>query len=98
MSHLARWAKKDAQEGAPNVIHYHGSPILKMKRAWSTVVKEAGLGRDVTPHVLRHTCASWALWRGDTIWEVAGLIGADASTVERVYGHHRNLEQGRKRA
>lgn len=64
-----------------------------MKRAWSTVVKEACLGRDVTPHVLRHTCASWALWRGDTIWEVAGLIGADASTVERVYGHHRHLER-----
>lgn len=76
-----------------------------MKRAWANVVKEAGLGRDVTPHVLRHTCATWALWEGRTIWDVAGLIGADASTVEKVYGHHkldgeirRREAEGRKRA
>jgi integrase len=53
---------------------------------------------DVTPHVLRHTCATWALWKGKTIWEVAGLIGADASTVERTYGHHRTEQLEEKRA
>lgn len=74
-----------------------------MKRAWNTVRKAAGLGPDVTPHTLRHTCASWLLWGREakgarpaqkplTIWEVAGVIGADASTVERVYGHHRRPE------
>lgn len=68
-----------------------------MKRAWKGVVEAAGLGPDVTPHVLRHTCATWALWEGKTIWEVAGLIGADASTVERVYGHHR-IESDESRA
>lgn len=60
-----------------------------MRRAWNTVVKAAGLGADVTPHVLRHTCASWHLWDGKTTWEVGQIIGADASTVERTYGHHK---------
>ena len=70
-----------------------------MRRAWRSVVEAAGLGPEVTPHVLRHTCASWLLWEGRTIWEVAGIIGADASTVERVYGHHRKIdEQERARA
>ena len=80
------------------VVHFNDAPVSKMKRAWSTVVKTAGLGPDVTPHVLRHTCASWLLWEGKTIWDVAGIIGADSSTVERVYGHHKPLKDERKSA
>ena len=96
-AHLKRWSRDKGLGG--RVITFHGSPILKMKRAWAKTIKEAGLGRDVTPHVLRHTCASWLLWEGKTIWDVAGIIGADASTVERVYGHHRRLDAPeRKRA
>lgn len=110
LSHLASWRKADSNSGIPFVIHFNGQPILKMKRAWAHVVREAGLGRDVTPHVLRHTCTSHLLWgreakgaRPETppmsIWDVAGVIGADASTVERTYGHHRRIEsQPRKRA
>lgn len=86
---LGRWRERDRSSSITRVIHYRGQPILRMQKAWRAVVKEAGLGKDVTPHVLRHTCASWALWSGMSIWDVAGLIGADASTVERVYGHHR---------
>jgi integrase len=90
-AHLARWMRQDV-ERSRRVVHYNGSPIAKMKRAWASVVRGAGLGPDVTPHVLRHSCASWLLWEGRTIWDVAGIIGADASTVERVYGHHRRIE------
>lgn len=97
-SQMGRWQRQDAANGISMVIHHNGAPIAKMKRAWAGVVKEAGLGKDVTPHVLRHTAATWALWAGKTIWEVAGLIGADASTVERVYGHHRLIVEERARA
>jgi integrase len=92
LAHLARWRRLDDGGRASHVIHFDGQRIAKMKRAWASVVKEAGLGRDVTPHVLRHTCASWLLWEGKTIWDVAGIIGADASTVERVYAHHRKID------
>lgn len=106
--HLSRWART-AGADSDTIVHYQGQRIAKMKRAWATVVKAAGLGPDVTPHVLRHTCASWLLWgrpaKGArpataplTVWDVAGIIGADASTIERVYGHHRNIELERKRA
>lgn len=91
LGRIRRWKNADLEEFPPakHVIHYQGQPIHKMKRAWAHVVKEAGLGKDVTPHVLRHTCASWNLWEGKTIWDVAGIIGADATTVQKVYGHHR---------
>lgn len=93
---IRRWHRLD-RDISTAVINYNGQPILKMKRAWAHVIKEAGLGKDVTPHVLRHTCASWLLWEGRTIWDVAGIIGADASTVQKIYGHHRlEVEQKRR--
>ena len=113
LSRILRWKEADIsalpEGGLRTLVHYHGQPIAKMKRAWATVVKAAGLGPDVTPHVLRHTCASWLLWGREakgmrpetkplTIWDVAGVIGADASTVERTYGHHKRIGMERKTA
>jgi integrase len=104
-SHLHRWRMAD--QGTGPVIHFQGTRILKMKRAWKSVVKAAGLGwyeeigakkkwvTDVVPHVLRHTCASWNLWDGKPVWEVAGIIGADSSTVSKVYGHHTLVSNAR---
>jgi len=100
-SHLSRWHA--AELGGLSVIHHNGQPVLKMRRAWNTVRAASGLGEDVTPHTLRHTAASWLLWGREakgarpatkplTIWETAEVIGADATTVSRVYGHHRKVE------
>jgi len=99
---MAHWHDLE-KEGVSHVIHVNGHPIAKMRRAWNTVRKAAGLGPDVTPHTLRHTCASWLLWGREakglrpattplTIWETAEVLGADATTVSRVYGHHRKVE------
>lgn len=96
-AHMARWRRIDGSSGP--AIRIQGHSVGKMNRAWKAVVKAAGLGPDVTPHVLRHTCASWLLWQGMSIWDVAGVVGADASTIERVYGHHRRIDgPERKRA
>lgn len=101
---LVRWKRHDENLGGRvPVVNYKGHPVDRMKRAWNTVREAAGLGEDVTPHTLRHTCASWLLWGREakgarpaqkplTIWEVAGVIGADATTVQKVYGHHRRVE------
>lgn len=98
LQHLERWHRHDDSSGITRVIHYRGQPVKKIRRAWRTICQDAGLGQDVTPHVLRHTCCSWLLWKGKTIWEVAGIVGADASTIERTYGHHRLSAELRKKA
>ena len=102
LSRILAWKEKDIQAfsetGLRVIVHYRGETIAKMKRAWRSVCKQAGLGNDVTPHTLRHTFVTWELWKGRTIWEVAGDAGADASTIERIYGHHRRPDQERKRA
>ena len=43
---------------------------------------------DVTPHVLRHTCATMLLQLGVSVYDVAGVLGASEDVVRRTYGHH----------
>jgi Phage integrase family len=52
------------------------------------VVKDAGLGPDVTPHVLRHTAATWLMQAGTDPWEAAGFLGMTVETLIGRYGHH----------
>jgi integrase len=56
-----REALERAREGAMTdyVIEWAGQPVKSIKRGFREAVKRAGLGADVTPHVLRHTAASW---------------------------------------
>jgi hypothetical protein len=42
----------------------------------------------LTPHTLRHTCATWMAQRGVPIHEICGFLGMTRETFERVYGHH----------
>lgn len=41
----------------------------------------------VTPHVLRHTCATLMLEKGATVWEVSRWLNESVATIERHYGH-----------
>jgi integrase len=51
-------------------------------------VRLAGLDDLVTPHFLRHTCATWLVQAGVDLWEVAGFLGMTVEIIQRVYGHH----------
>lgn len=86
---LRRWRERDMALGITHVIHFKGRGGLdKMRRAWATARAAAGLGDDVTPHVLRHTAITWALQAGVPQWEVAGWAGSSLEMLDRVYGHH----------
>ena len=52
------------------------------------MVSDARLGREVTPHVLRHTAATWLMQAGTDLWEAAGFLGMSVETLTRKYGHH----------
>lgn len=47
----------------------------------------AGVG-GVTPHVFRHTAATWMARRGVPLWQIAGVLGNTVAVVERVYAKH----------
>lgn len=101
LAHVRRWAALDLARGPQTaVVRYKGQPITRQQRGWDAVVEEAGLGRrvmrngkevfetDVTPHVLKHSCATMLLQAGMDLWDVAGLTGTSTKTLEAVYGHH----------
>jgi integrase len=88
MIHVRAWAAADLAKGPQTaVIRWKGQPIVKERRAWERVCKAAGI-EDVTPHTLKHTCATWALASGMSIWDLAGLMGTSTKTIEATYGHH----------
>jgi hypothetical protein len=88
LAHVRRWQAWDVRRGIGSVIHFKGSPVKGVKRSWGTTRRAAGLGEDVTPHTLRHTCVTWQLSAGVPAWEVAGFVGMTVEMIDRVYGHH----------
>lgn len=84
LAHLRRWERL----GQRYVVEWRGLPVSSIKKAFARVVADAGLGPDVTPHVLRHTAATWMMQRGVKTWDAAGFLGMTQETLERVYGHH----------
>ena len=59
----------------PFVIEYGGQRVKRIRKAFQRAVERAGLGPDVTPHVLRHTAAVWMAEAGIPITEIAQYLG-----------------------
>ena len=63
-------------------------PMAGFRRVWARVVHRiAGLPRDVTPHVLRHSYASLAADLGLADATIAALLGHKGHSVTRRYIH-----------
>jgi integrase len=86
LGHLRRWRRLDPH--SVYVCHYNGAAVDWPYHAWRKAVKLAGLGPDVTPHVLRHTRATWLMQKGVDPWQTAGHLGMSLQTLLRVYGKH----------
>lgn len=77
-----------------HVVHYMGRGVGSVRTAWEMAIDNGWLHPDVTgqapitPHVLRHTRATWMMFAGIDIWEAAGALGMSAKTLDKVYGHH----------
>jgi integrase len=85
LGHLRRASKRATQLGF--VINDNGARLDDVKRGFASACHRANLA-EVTPHVLRHTCATWLMQRGVPMWEAAGFLGMSRETLERTYGHH----------
>jgi integrase len=86
--HMRRWRKLTSR----HLIEYNGKNIGDIAAAFESVCELAGLATDdpalkVTPHTLRHTCASWMLAAGKTPFQVGQYLGMSAAMVEKVYAH-----------
>lgn len=104
LGHLRRWKALDEAAAAKSgrrldhVLHHGGAPIAtKVNKGFDAVVKDAGL-KDVTPHWLRHTCATWLMEAGVDLWEAAAYTGMSPAVLLKHYGHHRSDQHRAARA
>lgn len=68
-----------------------GAPVTwaLMYRALRRARRIIGLTRPVTPHLLRHTAASWAVKAGVGIYDVSNLLGHASVAMTSRYAHLR---------
>jgi integrase len=85
LPHLRRARRRGTDLGY--ILHINGSPIRNIKKGFAAACVRAGL-KDVTPHTLRHTAATWLMQNGVPLWEAAGYLAMRPETLQRVYGHH----------
>lgn len=83
--HLRAWHRN----GQRYVVEWSGHAITRLDRTMKEVAKAAGLGDEVTPHVLRHTAATWQMQAGTDILEASRYLGMTVRTLESTYAHHR---------
>lgn len=69
------------------VVSFGGKAIDSPHKAFRTIRAAAGLGDDVTPHVLRHTRATWLAQAGVDAHEAAASLGLTVEEFERTYAH-----------
>ena len=85
LTHLRHARRRGTDLG--HVVNENGQALADIKRGFASACERAGLA-DVTPHTLRHTCATWLMQLGVPKWEAAGFLAMSLDTLERVYGHH----------
>jgi integrase len=74
LAHLRRWQRLGIAKQA--VVEWNGKPVRSVRKAFAAAVKAAGLdGLGITPHILRHTAATWAMQGGGDPWQIAGFLG-----------------------
>jgi integrase len=87
MGHKTAAALRSAKEvsNCDHVISFRGKRIAAVKKAFGRQVKHAGLPEWFTPHVLRHSVASWMAMARKTRDEIADFMDLDEKTVWRIY-------------
>ena len=81
---LRRWKRRESEA---LVVHYRGQRLQELGSSWVTACAKAGL-KDVSPHTLRHTRATWLMQQGVDLWQAAGHLGMSPGVLQKTYGHH----------
>lgn len=86
---VQNWARNDAARGIKYMIHsIDGGPLKPSatRPQMASLDADAGVGKHVTMHVLRHTLVMWLKNEGVSIWSAANFLGCSTKVLEERYG------------
>lgn len=96
--HAATKRRAKPDQRPMTVLHHGGRPIRgRIRTGFEGLVRDAGLEGKITPHWMRHTCITWLMERGASIWDASGYAGMSPAMIEKHYGHHRPDHQSAAR-
>lgn len=91
-AHLEAAREFAANPDAGPVIEFRGERVTSIYHGFKLACLRADLGEDVTPHVLRHTAASWMAQDRRPWSDIAIMLGDSEATVKRVYAKVNNRD------
>lgn len=91
-----QWQNEDSIAGTTHVINYNGKPVRKIKTAWISALRMAGITRRIRPYDLRHSFATELIAGGVDIGTIAKLMGHSSPTM--ILNHYQYVMDGQKRA
>ena len=99
LAHIRRWKRLGLSKEF--VVEFRGQPVVQVNKGFGVALAAAGLTG--SPHMLRHTCATWLLQRGVKSWDAANYLGMSERILLETYGHwtanfQAGIAGGRKRA
>jgi integrase len=86
LAHMRRWHRLGISTKA--IIECRGKPIKNFYRGFVGARDLAGLGVDIMPHTLRHTCISWMLRAGISKDDVSEYCGVSVQILDKHYKHY----------
>ncbi len=87
---VGNWERRDRENGGTHLIHRTDmTPCVNeiSSRRWREVDTDAGLGKRVTAHVFRHTCAQWLKIEGVPLWIASDFLAVSPDILVKHYGH-----------
>lgn len=83
LAHARRWQRS----GQLWAVQSRGGKIMEILNPWGTIVADADLGWQPTPHTLKHTAITWAIRGGASVEDASGFFATSIETITRVYWH-----------
>lgn len=85
LPHLRRAKRHPHDVG--HVITWEGKSIADVGTAFNNAAARVFL-EDVSPHILKHTCATWLMQSGMDVFKISDFLATSVQTLLKHYGHH----------
>lgn len=91
LAHLKQWYDEDEKAGIRFLVHYKGSKIDRLSKAWSSAKRRARVLRRLRMYDIRHCFITTLLENGADLKSVSEIVGhASPDMTMRVYQHVSN--------